>query len=266
MARIRSIKPEFWTDGSILRLSDSTALFFIAIWNFADDFGFFPLDSLELSMKTARWRSQDMMKMCRALEERGMIRCSRGDGVGMIIGWEHQRINDRRASKWNQTEIKWDDPKNDAGGSEKKSLGEDRIGKDRRGRDRISAPAVKPAKAPDEKTLGSKLFDHYRILFLKKYNVEPNRNADVNRWCKQLGQKLGEDAFGVLEFYLNHNDYWYVKHVHSLKWCLQNAEELHTQWQRGIAVTGSQARTLEKTIENKTNADAAIDFFLNQEA
>lgn len=40
MARIRTIKPEFWEDEKIGRLPIPCRLFFIGCWNFADDFGF----------------------------------------------------------------------------------------------------------------------------------------------------------------------------------------------------------------------------------
>ena len=39
MARIRTIKPEFWEDEKIGRLPIPCRLFFIGCWNFADDFG-----------------------------------------------------------------------------------------------------------------------------------------------------------------------------------------------------------------------------------
>lgn len=39
MARIRSIKPEFWSDETITECSLSARLLFIGIWNFADDAG-----------------------------------------------------------------------------------------------------------------------------------------------------------------------------------------------------------------------------------
>jgi uncharacterized phage protein (TIGR02220 family) len=41
MARIRTIKPEFWTDEKIVQLPLQTRLFFIGLFNFADDFGAF---------------------------------------------------------------------------------------------------------------------------------------------------------------------------------------------------------------------------------
>jgi len=40
MARIRSIKPEFWTDEKIVQLPYEARLMFIGLWNFCDDGGF----------------------------------------------------------------------------------------------------------------------------------------------------------------------------------------------------------------------------------
>lgn len=42
MARIRSIKPEFWTDEKIVKLPYEARLLFIGMWNFADDEGYVP--------------------------------------------------------------------------------------------------------------------------------------------------------------------------------------------------------------------------------
>lgn len=39
MARIRTIKPEFWSDGAIIECSTNARLLFVGMWNFADDFG-----------------------------------------------------------------------------------------------------------------------------------------------------------------------------------------------------------------------------------
>lgn len=40
MARIRTIKPEFWTDGKIVQLPYEVRLLFIGLWNFCDDEGY----------------------------------------------------------------------------------------------------------------------------------------------------------------------------------------------------------------------------------
>ena len=60
MARIRTIKPEFWTDEKILECSLNSRLLFLGLLNFADDFGniegswkviksrIFPLDEIDI--------------------------------------------------------------------------------------------------------------------------------------------------------------------------------------------------------------------------
>lgn len=56
MPRIRSIKPEFATDGNNLRLTDSCALFFILLWNFCDNEGKHPYDLNQLVAELGgRW-------------------------------------------------------------------------------------------------------------------------------------------------------------------------------------------------------------------
>ena len=39
MARIRTIKPEFWSDEKVGGLPLACRLLFIGLWNFADDYG-----------------------------------------------------------------------------------------------------------------------------------------------------------------------------------------------------------------------------------
>lgn len=52
MARIRTIKPEFWTDGDIIDLSPHARLLFIGSWNFAMcDFGHVADDPRRLKMQ-----------------------------------------------------------------------------------------------------------------------------------------------------------------------------------------------------------------------
>ncbi|MAF04936.1 MULTISPECIES: conserved phage C-terminal domain-containing protein [unclassified Herbaspirillum] len=51
MARIRSIKPDFWTDEKIVELSMEQRLFFIGSWNFADDSGNLQRSAKKLKMQ-----------------------------------------------------------------------------------------------------------------------------------------------------------------------------------------------------------------------
>jgi hypothetical protein len=103
---------------------------------------------------------------------------------------------------------------------------------------------------PEEPSLGSLIWDSYSQEFHKRYGVNPVRNAKSNSQCKQLGTRLGKDAIEVVRFYLTHNDGWYLKRQHDLGSLVQAAESLHTQWQRGQAVTGAQVRSFEKQSNN----------------
>lgn len=51
MARNRMIRPEFWEDTKIAKLSPHAKLFYIALWNFADDEGYIQYDLTWLKAK-----------------------------------------------------------------------------------------------------------------------------------------------------------------------------------------------------------------------
>lgn len=51
MARIRTIKPDFWTDEKLTECSLSARLLFIGTWNFADDNGNFQASAKKLKMQ-----------------------------------------------------------------------------------------------------------------------------------------------------------------------------------------------------------------------
>ncbi|MGF6877388.1 hypothetical protein [Paraburkholderia sp. MM5477-R1] len=51
MARIRTIKPEFWTNPQVTRVSFAARLLFIGTWSFADDHGNLPRDPEKLKMQ-----------------------------------------------------------------------------------------------------------------------------------------------------------------------------------------------------------------------
>jgi hypothetical protein len=110
-------------------------------------------------------------------------------------------------------------------------------------------------KAP-ARSLGSEIWDSYRGAYVNRYGVEPVRNQTTNTQCANLGKRLGESAIEVVRFYLTHNDGYYLRNQHPIGLCLSQAESLHTQWQRGVAVTGTQVRNAEKTINNAETLEA----------
>lgn len=73
MARIRTIKPEFWTDEKIVQLPFSARLFFIGLWNFADDEGFLDDEPERLRMQIMPNDQVDVDGLIDLLECAGLI-------------------------------------------------------------------------------------------------------------------------------------------------------------------------------------------------
>jgi len=111
----------------------------------------------------------------------------------------------------------------------------------------------KEVQAPREvdrtKEISAQIWETYKTEYLRRYKTEPVRNASVNSKISQLAKRLGFDAVEVVKFFLTHNDQFYVKSMHSIGLCLANAEALHTQWKRGRAITGKDAKNFEANAE-----------------
>lgn len=105
MARIRSIKPEFWTSEQVMECSPIARLMFIGIWNFCDDHGrhpcspkqikalIFPSD--EISVETIR-------RLFDELSTNGLVEIYSIDGKEyfQVTGWKHQKIDKPQPSKY----------------------------------------------------------------------------------------------------------------------------------------------------------------------
>ena len=116
MARIRTIKPEFWTSGQVMECSPITRLMFIGLWNFADDKGrmtanpkkiraqIFPSD--ELTVDT-------ISRMLSELSKNDLITLYEVDNIEylQIDGWaRHQRIDKPQPSKIPNIDGRFDEP------------------------------------------------------------------------------------------------------------------------------------------------------------
>jgi hypothetical protein len=106
MARIRSIKPEFWTPEQIMECSTNARLLFIGLWNFCDDEGrhpesvrrlkaeVFPGDDLTL---------EGVQSLVDELVAHGLIdvyETAQGEGFWQVTGWHHQRIDKPQDSRF----------------------------------------------------------------------------------------------------------------------------------------------------------------------
>lgn len=132
MARIRSIKPEFWTSEQVMECSLNARLMFLGMWNFADDSGRLPYSPK--SIKAQIFPSDDL-----SLETiRGMILELSANGLVLIYaiegkeylqitGWHHQRIDKPQKPKCPAPFF--DDSENVPGTLPPDTIGKDTIGK-----------------------------------------------------------------------------------------------------------------------------------------
>lgn len=104
MARIRTIKPEFWTDSLIVQLDTFTRLLFIGLWTAADDHGAIRDELDRIAMEIMPREDPDNVKHSIDL----LIACGRitrmlnDDGSSYLIidKWaEHQRVDKPAKSK-----------------------------------------------------------------------------------------------------------------------------------------------------------------------
>lgn len=99
MARIRSIKPEFWTSEQVVELSPTTRLLFIGMWTFCDDRGVHPASCKTLKMEVFPgddFTASNIEQMMAAIIQAGLVLEYQGfDGkmYWAVTGWEkHQKV------------------------------------------------------------------------------------------------------------------------------------------------------------------------------
>lgn len=99
MARIRSIKPEFWTSEQVMELTPLARLTFIGLWNFCDDRGVHPASAKTL--KALLFASDDMTAdavagLVAEIMQQGLVVEFEVEGrlFWHVTGWsKHQKID-----------------------------------------------------------------------------------------------------------------------------------------------------------------------------
>ena len=99
MARIRSIKPEFWTSEQVVSCTLTARLLFIGIWTFCDDNGIHPASVTRLKLQIFPADSisnADLQGLINELVQAGLLTeyLSGNDRYWQVTGWsKHQRID-----------------------------------------------------------------------------------------------------------------------------------------------------------------------------
>ncbi len=98
MARIRTVKPEFWTSEQIVECSVAARLLFIGLWCFCDDSGIHPASMKRLKMEvypSDDFTVQDVSTMVHELIDHGLLEeyMVNDQPYWRVTGWHHQRID-----------------------------------------------------------------------------------------------------------------------------------------------------------------------------
>jgi hypothetical protein len=267
MARIRTLKPEFPQSESMGNVSRDARLTFIELWTIADDEGrlrgnsrmlaslLFPYDD-DAPGLIDNWLGELEREQC-------IIRYKvDGQSYLQICNWLiHQKIDKPSRSKIPPVEegsIILAKPR-ECSSEDQGSRIKDQGSKDHGAEDRCdgAAPPSPPGRAvvvADKKPKADKepapthrIWMHYAEAYERRYGTAPVRNAKVNGQLANLLQRLGaEEAPQVAEWFVGHNNRWYVQQMHSVDCLTKDAEKLRTEWATGRRVTASAAQEADR--------------------
>lgn len=98
MARIRTVKPEFWTSEQVVECSTTARLLFLGLWNFCDDRGVHPASIKTLKMRVFPaddFSMEDISGWVNELIKNGLLKTFQNESqtYWLVTGWHHQRID-----------------------------------------------------------------------------------------------------------------------------------------------------------------------------
>lgn len=98
MARMRTIKPEFWSSPQVVDCSRDARLLFIGLWNFCDDAGVIPLNLRAIKMRIFPGDDLDSTSIRRYIDELSSsdllhLYEFEGQEYVQVTGWHHQKID-----------------------------------------------------------------------------------------------------------------------------------------------------------------------------
>lgn len=273
MARIRTIKPEFFTSDDIVSMTPLARVFYIALWCEADRDGLLSWNIKTLKMRYLPADDISIDDIAEELIHNGLVRLYEVDGrIYAIIPkfTEHQVINNKERTSsipvpdegnyFNATSTRESGENGERKGKEWK--GKEGKGKERKEGKELFTTAASPRPLPigtlvvigndESKSLSptAGIWESYSDAYEQRYRVKPVRNAKVNGQLSQLLKRLGaEEAPMVASFFMGHNNRYYVQKMHSVDCLLVDAEKIRTEWATGLRVTAAAANEADRLQE-----------------
>ena len=99
----------------------------------------------------------------------------------------------------------------------------------------------------------------YEKAYLNRYGCLPVPNAKTRGQVATLVRYVGKDlAVALAEYFLSHNDSWFVKRRHEFGCLLNSYQQVLTDMQRGEQMTQARARQTDQTQSNYESANGAM--------
>lgn len=109
-------------------------------------------------------------------------------------------------------------------------------------------PNTKKSTKEKEPSLIKETWEAYSFAYERRHKARPVRNATVNGQLTQFVKRIGAaESPRVAEFYVYHNNQFYVQKMHSVGLLLADAEKLRTEWITNTRMTSTQARQADQT-------------------
>lgn len=197
MARIRTIKPEFWTDEKVVECSPTARLLFIGLWNFCDDYGSHQYSPKQIKMEIFPGDDFKTTKIEEWLTELINARLIRTYVIDdkrylRVCGWRHQKIE--KPSRKHPDPIEFDDhsttirrPFDDDSPAE----GNGREGKGKEGKVKAQAPVVELPEKVKQET--------WNAYLEMRRSIRKPANLDAQRLIIKKLLKMGGDMNAILE-------------------------------------------------------------------
>lgn len=231
MARIRTIKPTFWTDEDMAEVSEAACLLAIGLLNYADDEGYFNANPklIKAAVFPLREPSGSIPVLLQELSNCGYIRlfsAQNGKRFGLIINFtKHQVINKKTISKIKEMDLIPEDYGSDTG---ELPPGREGKGKERNIKTTLSGAREKnfiPVSDAEDPPAGNWSDYPGKFVMARHWQPDPDFSRKAAQWGVILNEPYRPEE--LAEFIT----YWQAegKAKHHAQWEMAFARSIHQQ-------------------------------------
>lgn len=256
MARIRTIKPEFFTSADIVKLTPLARLFYVSLWCEADRAGYLKWDTDTLKMRYLGGDQVDIETLASELFSRGLVVLyvdEDGTEYAEIPSFtQHQVINNREAPSVLASRVKEACTRVLAEGKE------GREGKEGKGRElvRQKAPDAPPEEVAEKRTRRRGTDDDYKtarwmyglVLTVNATAKQPNFDvwADEVRLIREIDGRTHSEICELFQW-AKRDSFWCAN--------IQSPSKLRDKWDQ---LTEQRARPAKQATGSWWATDASI--------